>query len=133
MLPCLRLPKRGFSWPVRAPKTGKFPPFGVNGGKPAALNRFVYDTDAGEATPRLVSKITDIAIRQGQKVRLETPGGGGFGDPATRDPARVVRDVRLGYVTREAARRDYKVVLRADGSLDDAATAKARAAPIAAS
>ncbi len=106
---------------------GKFPPFGVNGGKSAALNRFVYETDAGEATPKLVSKITDVAIRHGQKVRLETPGGGGFGDPATREPERVARDVRLGYVSREAARRDYKVVLRQDGSLDQAATANERA------
>jgi N-methylhydantoinase B len=107
---------------------GKFPPFGVNGGGSAALNRFVYETDSGEAIPRLVSKITDIAIRQGQKVRLETPGGGGFGDPATREPDRVARDVRLGYVSREAALREYKVVLRDDGSLDEAATAKQRAA-----
>jgi N-methylhydantoinase B len=106
---------------------GKFPPFGVNGGRTAALNRFVYETDAGEATPPLVSKITDIAIRQGQKVRLETPGGGGFGEPAAREPARVARDVRFGYVSREAARRDYKVVLRDDGSLDEAATAQERA------
>jgi N-methylhydantoinase B len=106
---------------------GKFPPFGVNGGRSAALNRFVYETDAGEATPKLVSKITDIAICQGQKVRLETPGGGGFGDPATREAERVARDVRLGYVSREAARRDYLVVLRDDGSLDAAATANARA------
>ena len=45
----------------------------------------------------------------------------------TREPERVVRDVRLGYVSRDAARRDYKVVLRADGSLDADATAKARA------
>jgi N-methylhydantoinase B len=106
---------------------GKFPPFGVNGGGKAALNRFVYDTDAGEATPPLVSKITDVKIRRSQKVRLETPGGGGFGDPAKRDPERVARDVRLGYVSREAARRDYKIVLRDDGSADEAATAKARA------
>jgi N-methylhydantoinase B len=69
----------------------------------------------------------DIKIRRGQKVRLETPGGGGFGDPATREPERVVRDVRLGYISPEAARRDYKVVLREDGSLDADATMKARA------
>jgi N-methylhydantoinase B len=106
---------------------GKFAPFGVNGGGPAALNRFVYETDQGEKTPPLVSKITDIRIRHGQKVRLETPGGGGFGNPAERDPASVARDVRLGYVTREAARRDYKVVLADDLAPDLAATAKARA------
>ena len=74
----------------------------------AMLNRFVYETDTGEATPPLVSKVTDVKIRRGQKVRLETPGGGGFGDPRDRDPERVARDVRLGYVTPEDAARDYK-------------------------
>jgi N-methylhydantoinase B len=106
---------------------GKYPPFGVNGGRPAALNRFVHQTDQGWSIPPLVSKVTDVKIRRGQKIRLETPGGGGFGDPASREPARVVRDVRLGYVSREAAGREYRVILRADGSLDPAATAKARA------
>jgi len=107
---------------------GKYPPFGVNGGKGAALNRFVYETDAGEARPPLVSKITDLKIGRGQKVRLETPGGGGFGDPATREPERVARDVRLGYVSREQALADYKVVVGEDGSVDAAATAAARTA-----
>jgi N-methylhydantoinase B len=87
---------------------GKYPPPGANGGGTAALNRFVYETDSGEKTPPLVSKVTDVKIRRGQKVRLETPGGGGFGDPAERDPARIARDVRLGYVTAGAAARDYK-------------------------
>jgi N-methylhydantoinase B len=106
---------------------GKYPPFGVNGGGPAALNRFIYETDQGEMTPPMVSKVTDIRIRCGQKVRLETPGGGGFGDPATREAARVVRDVQFGYISRESARRDYSVVLRDDGTLDADATVKARA------
>ncbi len=107
---------------------GKYPPFGVNGGEHAALNRFVYETDAGERTPLLVSKVTDIRIRPGQKVRLETPGGGGFGDPLKRDPARVACDVRLGYVSRDAALRRYKVALTREGAVDDAATAALRAA-----
>jgi N-methylhydantoinase B len=106
---------------------GKYPPFGVNGGKSAALNRFVYETDDGEVAPPFVSKVTDVKIRRGQKVRLETPGGGGFGDPATREVAQVARDVRLGYVSRAAALREYKVALRADGSLDAEATERARA------
>jgi N-methylhydantoinase B len=88
---------------------GKYPPPGANGGGPAALNRFVYETDRDDATPPLVSKVTDVKIRRGQKVRLETPGGGGFGAPSDRDPARIARDVRLGYVTPESAARDYKV------------------------
>jgi N-methylhydantoinase B len=107
---------------------GKYPPFGVNGGKEAALNRFVFETDRGEETPPLVSKVTDIKIMRGQKVRLETPGGGGFGDPTLRDPERIVRDVRLGYVSREAARRDFKAILRDDGSLNTEATTAVRVA-----
>jgi N-methylhydantoinase B len=105
---------------------GKYPPFGVVGGKAAALNRFVYETDSGDATPPLVSKVTDIKIRRGQKVRLETPGGGGFGDPAAREPERVARDVRLGYISRQKALDDYKVVLRDDLSVDTDASATAR-------
>ncbi len=101
---------------------GKYPPFGVNGGGPAALNRFIYDTDNGEKTPLLVSKATDIKLRRGQKVRLETPGGGGFGDPFTRDPERVARDVRLGYLSSGAAIRDYKVTVTGAGTVDPAAT-----------
>lgn len=105
---------------------GKFPPFGVNGGKPAALNRFFYMTASGEQAPPLVSKITDVRIKHGQRVRLETPGGGGFGDPLARDPAKVASDVALGYVSREAARREYGVALSDDGIVDASATAQLR-------
>jgi N-methylhydantoinase B len=105
---------------------GKFPPFGVNGGKSAALNRFIYQTDSGERTPPLVSKVTDIRIAAGQHVRLETPGGGGFGDPLTRDPVRVARDVDLGYVTPAAALKDYGVVIGENGIVDAMATAALR-------
>jgi N-methylhydantoinase B len=83
---------------------GKFAPFGVNGGGPAALNRFVFDTPDGPATPPLASKITDVKIAKGQRVRLETPGGGGYGPPADRDPAKVERDLRLGYVSARGAK-----------------------------
>jgi N-methylhydantoinase B len=76
---------------------GKAAPFGVNGGEPAALNRFSWQTDDGVRSPPMVSKITDVSIRAGQRVRLETPGGGGWGDPARRDPEAARRDVALGY------------------------------------
>jgi N-methylhydantoinase B len=106
---------------------GRFAPFGVNGGGPAALNRFFWQTADGEKSPPLASKVTDVKIAEGQRVRLETPGGGGWGDPLQRPPALVGRDVRLGYVAPEAARRDYKVVVSADGTVDEAATAALRA------
>jgi N-methylhydantoinase B len=67
-------------------------------------------------------------IPGGDFIRLELPGGGGFGDPATRDADRVALDVADGLITAETARSDYGVALGADGRVDSAATAKLRAA-----
>ena len=106
---------------------GRFAPFGVNGGGPAALNLFSWQTDDGLAHPPLASKVTDVRIRSGQRVRLETPGGGGWGDPHDREAARVARDVRLGYISAVAARRDYHVAVSPEGELDAAQTLALRA------
>jgi N-methylhydantoinase B len=59
-------------------------------------------------------------------IRLELPGGGGFGDPRARDPHRVLDDVRDGMITAEEAHRDYGVVIDAHGQLDVAATERLR-------
>jgi N-methylhydantoinase B len=42
-------------------------------------------------------------------VTLLYPGGGGYGDPATRDPEALAQDLRDGYVSTEGAARDYGV------------------------
>ncbi|MCE7030637.1 hydantoinase B/oxoprolinase family protein [Jiella avicenniae] len=105
---------------------GKAAPFGVSGGMEAALNRFSWQVGEETLSPPMVSKVTDVKVKAGKRLRLETPGGGGWRDPKGRPPARVARDVRLGYVGREAARRDYGVALREDGTVDDAATADLR-------
>lgn len=88
---------------------GRFAPPGVAGGKPGAFNRFYYPDGGGMASPPMASKMVGISIAKGQRVRLETPGGGGYGDPRERSPEAVRRDVRLGYLTPEAARRDYGI------------------------
>ena len=106
---------------------GRFAPFGVNGGMSAALNRFVWQTDEGETMPPLASKIADVKIAQGYHVRLETPGGGGWGSPLARDPERVARDVRLGYVSVAQARSDYAVIVSDGGMLDRNETQALRA------
>ena len=79
---------------------GRFAPFGVEGGGPAALNRFTWTTD-GEVwnTPPLASKIVGVQLPTGGRVRLETPGGGGWGDPTRRDPEATAADLRAGYIT----------------------------------
>ena len=105
---------------------GRVPPFGTNGGLPAAPNRFSYGTAAERAEPPMTSKAFGIALGPGTTVRLETPGGGGWGDPRRRDPEAVARDVRCGYVSAAAALRDYRVALRADCTVDAAGTARLR-------
>jgi N-methylhydantoinase B len=101
---------------------GRFPPQGVCGGGPAALNRFVYQQDDGPHEPPMASKIVGIKLKRGQRVRIESPGGGGYGPARERAPAAVAEDVRLGYVTPEAARGAYGVVVGAAGEIDARAT-----------
>jgi N-methylhydantoinase B len=78
-------------------------PFGVAGGGPGAVNRFSWQDDDGVRSPPLISKMTGVALRAGRRVRLETPGGGGWGDAGSRDLAAARRDVALGYVNGEVA------------------------------
>jgi N-methylhydantoinase B len=76
---------------------GRHAPFGVAGGAPGALNRFVFDTDNGPKEPPMASKITGVKLRRGQRLRLETPGGGGWGDPARRKAEAIANDARNGF------------------------------------
>jgi N-methylhydantoinase B len=87
---------------------GRRGPFGIAGGEPGALNRFIFDTETGLQTPPLASKITGIRLRPGQRLRLETPGGGGFGDAGKRNPQAEARDRVEGYVTSGRGRSDGK-------------------------
>ena len=67
--------------------------------------------NAGGSDERHMLKANAHVLEPGSVVELLTGGGGGFGDPRQRDPERVRRDVLDGYVTREAAERDYGVKL----------------------
>ena len=64
--------------------------------------------------PKHLSKDQDIPISVGDTVAVATPGGGGYGDPVTRDPKLVFNDVRLGYYTAEQARDLFGVALLAN-------------------
>jgi N-methylhydantoinase B len=103
------------------------PPFGVGGAGVAAPVKVSVQRDRQEIEFATPGKVTGHAIQAGDVVVMQSAGGGGFGDPLTRDPARVQRDVRGGYVSPERARAGYGVVLRADGEVDAAATAAERA------
>ena len=83
---------------------GKFPPPGVVGGGAGAMNKFAYqsadeETAFPDKTPPLASKITGVKLRRGQRVRLETPGGGGYGDAQERPEELIRNDLAQGYVS----------------------------------
>lgn len=67
-------------------------------------------------------------VPTGERLIVEMPGGGGIGDAFAREPERVAADVRKGYVTAEAAVRDYGVAVGADMLPDEAETRRLRAA-----
>ena len=66
-------------------------------------------------------------IPAGDRLIVEMPGGGGYGDPFTRDPALVARDVHHGLIEPDAAEADYGVILNDKGELNTEATARRRA------
>ncbi|MBN9887576.1 hydantoinase B/oxoprolinase family protein [Salipiger abyssi] len=84
---------------------GRFGPQGVLGGGDGAVNEVAVTRSGETFTPEHLSKAQDIALSAGDRVRVKTPGGGGYGDPAARDRALVEEDVRLGRYTAEEATR----------------------------
>ena len=86
---------------------GKYAPAGVLGGQAALRNRFLYPKDGKPTEPSMVSKLHDARLKRGERIRLETPGGGGYGPPAERRPEAIAEDLRLGYITGEGAVTHY--------------------------
>lgn len=83
----------------------RHPPWGLADGKPGATNIATIKR-VGGAVEHYV-KQTDIPLAAGDTVSFQTAGGGGFGDPREREASMIERDLRLGYVSAEAAGRDY--------------------------
>ncbi len=84
---------------------GRTGPQGALGGKDGAVNRVEIMRQGVLTIPEHLSKAQDIPLRPGDRVRVRTPGGGGYGDPALRNPALVDEDVRLGRYSEDEARR----------------------------
>ena len=106
---------------------GRFGPQGALGGADGAVNE-VTVLRGGEAhVPPHLSKEQDIALNPGDRVRVKTPGGGGYGNPMNRDPAAVLEDVRLGRYTQDQAALLFGVALGGSPlSVDGEATALLR-------
>ena len=86
---------------------GRFAPKGVAGGAEAAMNLFSYEQDDGWHTPPMASKMVGIKLKRGQSVRLDTPGGGGYGSANDRAATEVARDVAGGLLTPDHATKTY--------------------------
>jgi N-methylhydantoinase B len=79
---------------------------GLAGGRPGGTARLLrnFGTDRQE---ELSSKTASIELATGETIRIETPGGGGLGDPAERDQAALAADLRGGKLSPDRARVDY--------------------------
>jgi N-methylhydantoinase B len=105
-------------------------PFGLHGGAPgAAADHWIREHDTGRIV-RPLPNAGETTVQRGEEWVALTNGGGGCGDPRERDPGAVRDDVIDGFVSPEAAREIYGVVLRKDGDLpevDPVATRELRA------
>ena len=77
---------------------GRFGPQGALGGADGAPNEVEVWRDGKRHIPEHLSKEQDIPLQAGDRVRVKTPGGGGYGDPSDRDPALTEEDRRLGRI-----------------------------------
>jgi N-methylhydantoinase B len=90
----------------------RFPGAGLAGGRPGSVGSFQLDSGERPPAKRLVP------LPNAARVQLVLPGGGGYGDPRARSSEAVLRDVVNGYVSIEAARREYGVTVRYVGEPD---------------
>ncbi|PWC14401.1 hydantoinase [Brenneria roseae subsp. americana] len=101
-----------------------FQPWGVCGGLPGKCAAMTLNPGRGDAVT--LGKIDLLSVTAGDEILLQTPGGGGWGDPFTRDIAAVQRDVDNQLISAEVAREQYGVAIR-NGEVDRAATGLLRA------
>jgi N-methylhydantoinase B len=106
------------------------PPNGCAGGGTGRPGDIWINPD-GKDAKRLPTRYADYPLKAGDIFRLDTPGGGGYGDASSREPDRVLSDIREGNVSIEAAERDYDAIVKFVGGapvIDREATKARRAA-----
>ncbi len=106
-------------------ENNRFPAWGVGGG----LSRVILNPGTPEER-EIRAFSDDNHWKRGDLVRICTAGGGGWGDPLDREAELVLDDVKDGFVSTEAARNEYGVVIDADAMVVDAAATDAKRAEI---
>ena len=99
-------------------------PQGARAGLPAARSNQFRRTRNRELEE--LEQCSIVWIEDGETLVSVAQGGGGYGDPASRDPEQVLKDVREGLITRERAQEIYSVAIADDMSVDAARTAELR-------
>jgi len=84
---------------------GRVGPPGLLGGSPGAVNEITVGQGGAVASPPHLSKGEGYVLTPGDWIAVKTPGGGGYGPAAERDPAMVQRDIARGYYTVDEAVR----------------------------
>jgi N-methylhydantoinase B len=95
-------------------------PWGLFGGSQGSCGDLVLNPDSNPQ--KLPAMLSNLSLRAGDTLRTVSPCGGGYGEPAKRDPVAVLNDVLDGIVSRESARKDYKVVVTEQTTIDEEAT-----------
>ena len=104
----------------------KFAPYGLDGGKSGKLGRTLLNPGPGE---QVVHGKQSREFAYGDVISFQQSGAGGYGDPLEREPQRVLEDVLDDYVSVEAARSEYGVVIAGTGAdlwVDGGATRRLR-------
>ncbi len=106
---------------------GRFGPQGALGGKDGVVNKVTVHRNGAAYTPPHLSKEQDIPLQSGDRVRVRTPGGGGYGDPLERPTSAVLEDVLLGRYSLDQAQTLFGVEIRGDpATVDEVTTNKIR-------
>ena len=105
---------------------GRFGPQGVLGGKDGGVNRVRIERHGETYIPPHLSKDQNVIVKEGDTIRVSTPGGGGYENPFLRNPELVKHDVQRGYYTTQQVKENFGVVLNFKGEIDEKATQKLR-------
>ena len=103
------------------------PPFGVLTGQSGARVESFIIRDGERIDFATPGKVGGFPMREGDRLILQSAGGGGYGDPLTREIHRVSEDLRAGLISSQAAKDVYGVVLKEDGTIDPDASKERRA------
>lgn len=98
------------------------PPFGVLTGQSGARVESFIIRDGKRIDFPTPGKVGGFPMKEGDRLILQSAGGGGYGDPLTREIHRITEDLRAGLISMQAATEIYGVVLKDDNTIDQDAS-----------